>query len=91
MKPINRLVVGISLAILVVAPISMAQVIEEITVTARKKSENLQDVPMSVNVITSKMLDRMGIKDLQDITKLDPSLVFAKGFAPDDHKIITLI
>ena len=31
---------------------------------------------MSVNVITSKMLDRMGIKDLQDITKLDPSLVF---------------
>ena len=73
MKPINRLVVGISLAILVVAPISMAQVIEEITVTARKKSENLQDVPMSVNVITSQMLDRMGIKDLQDVTKLDPS------------------
>ena len=37
MKPIKHLVVGISLAILVVAPISMAQVIEEITVTARKK------------------------------------------------------
>ena len=37
MKPINRLVVGIRLAILVVEPISMAQVIEEITVTARKK------------------------------------------------------
>ncbi len=88
MKPINRLVVGISLAILVVAPISMAQVIEEITVTARKKSENLQDVPMSVNVITSKMLDRMGIKDLQDITKLDPSLVFDKGFAPDDIRVV---
>ena len=56
MKPINRLVVGISLAILVVAPISNAQVIEEITVTARKKSENLQDVPISVNVITSQMM-----------------------------------
>ena len=88
MKPINRLVVGISLAILVVAPISMAQVIEEITVTARKKSENLQDVPMSVNVITSQMMDRMGIKDLQDITKLDPSLVFDKGFAPDDIRVV---
>ena len=79
MKPINHLVVGISLAILVVAPISMAQVIEEITVTARKKAENLQDVPISVNVITSEMLDRMGIKDLQDIAKLEPSLVFDKG------------
>jgi len=88
MKPINRLVVGISLAILVVAPISMAQVIEEITVTARKKSENLQDVPMSVNVITSQMMDRMGIKDLQDITKLDPSLVFDRGFAPDDIRVV---
>jgi len=63
MKPIKHLVVGISLAILVVAPISMAQVIEEITVTARKKSENLQDVPISVNVITSEMLDRRGIID----------------------------
>ena len=88
MKPINRLVVGISLAILVTAPISNAQVIEEITVTARKKSENLQDVPMSVNVITSDVLDRMGIKDLQDITKLDSSLVFDKGFAPDDIRVV---
>ena len=88
MKPINHLIAGISLAILVVAPISVAQVIEEITVTARKKSENLQDVPMSVNVITSQMMDRMGIKDLQDVTKLDPSLVFDKGFAPDDIRVV---
>ena len=88
MKPINRLVVGLSLAILVVAPISNAQVIEEITVTARKKSENLQDVPISVNVITSQMMDRMGIKDLQDVTKLDPSLVFDRGFAPDDIRVV---
>ena len=89
MKPINHLVVGISLAILVVAPISMAQVIEEITVTARKKSENLQDVPISVNVITSEtMLDRMGIKDLRDVVKMDASLIFDKGFAPDDIRVV---
>ena len=36
MKPINRLIVGISLAMLMATPMSMAQVIEEITVTARK-------------------------------------------------------
>ena len=79
MKPINKLIAGMTLAMLVATPMSMAQVIEEITVTARKKAENLQDVPISVNVVTSDMLDRMGIKDLQDITKLDPSLVF--GFS----------
>jgi len=88
MKPINRLVVGISLAILVVAPISNAQVIEEITVTARKKSENLQDVPISVNVITSQMMDRMGIKDLRDVVKMDSSLIFDKGFAPADIRVV---
>jgi outer membrane receptor protein involved in Fe transport len=71
MKPINHLIAGISLAILVVAPISMAQVIEEITVTARKKAENLQDVPISVNVITSEMLDRRGIIDLRDVVKME--------------------
>jgi len=88
MKPINRLVVGISLAILVVAPISMAQVIEEITVTARKKSENLQDVPISVNVITGETIDRMGIKDLRDVVKMDASLIFDKGFAPADIRVV---
>ena len=88
MKPINRLIVGISLAMLVATPISMAQVIEEITVTARKKSENLQDVPISVNVITSDILDRRSIRDLNDVTKLDPSLIFDKGFAPDDIGVV---
>jgi len=76
MKPINHIIAGISLAILVVAPISMAQVIEEITVTARKKSENLQDVPISVNVITGETIDRLGIKDLRDVVKMDASLIF---------------
>jgi len=88
MKPINHLIAGISLAILVVAPISVAQVIEEITVTARKKSENLQDVPISVNIITSQMLDRIGIKDLRDVVKMDASLIFDKGFAPDDIRVV---
>ncbi|SVD76819.1 uncharacterized protein METZ01_LOCUS429673, partial [marine metagenome] len=55
MKPINRLIAGMTLAILVATPMLMAQVIEEITVTARKKSENLQDVPISVSVVTSDM------------------------------------
>ena len=88
MKPINRLIVGISLTMLMATPMSMAQVIEEITVTARKKSENLQDVPISVNVITSEILDRRSIRDLNDVTKLDPSLIFDKGFAPDDIRVV---
>ncbi len=88
MKPIKHLIAGMVLAMLVATPMSMAQVIEEITVTARKKSENLQDVPISVNVITSDILDRRSIRDLNDVTKLDPSLIFDKGFAPDDIRVV---
>ena len=34
----------------------------EITVTARKQTENLQDVPQSIDVFTSKDLQNLGIK-----------------------------
>ena len=44
MKHITRFIVGVSLAMLIVTPNVFSQVIEEITVTARKKEENLQDV-----------------------------------------------
>ncbi|SVB54458.1 uncharacterized protein METZ01_LOCUS207312, partial [marine metagenome] len=42
MRLISRYVVGTVLAALIVSPLTMAQTIEEITVTARKKTENLQ-------------------------------------------------
>ena len=87
MKHINRFIVGVSLAMLIVTPNLFSQVIEEIVVTARKKEENLQDVAISVNAISSEMINRLGIKDLNDVTKMDPSLTFDRGFAPDDIRI----
>ena len=87
MKHINRFIVGISLAIFIAAPNLFSQVLEEIVVTARKKEENLQDVAISVTAIQGETLERLGITDLSDVTKLDPSLTYDKGFAPDDVRI----
>jgi outer membrane receptor protein involved in Fe transport len=86
MKLINRFVVGVILTLFIAVP-TFAQVIEEITVTARKKEEALQDVAITVNAMTGEMLERLGIKDLNDLTKMDPSLTFDQGFAPDDIRI----
>ena len=86
MKLINRFVVGLILTLFIAVP-TFAQVIEEITVTARKKEEALQDVSITVNALTGEMLERLGIKDLNDLTKMDPSLTFDQGFAPDDIRI----
>jgi len=53
--------------------------VEEIVVTTRKREENLQDVPISIGVFNAEQIQRQGIRDLGDITKLSPSLQFDRS------------
>ena len=48
--------------------------LEEVVVTASKRSENLQDVPMSVQAIGAAELDLKNVKGLDDIANLSPPL-----------------
>lgn len=41
--------------------------IAEVVITARKKSENLQDVPLAVTALSSQQLENAGARDLRDI------------------------
>jgi iron complex outermembrane receptor protein len=50
-----------------------AQGIEEITVTARKRSENLQDTPIAVSAFTAESIESMGIENTQEITAIAPN------------------
>jgi len=61
--------------------------IEEIVVTARKKSESLQDIPVQVDVLTAQEISRKGITSLQDISKMSSALVFDNGFTQSDTRI----
>ena len=47
--------------------------VEEIIVTAQKRSENLQDVPVSVSAFTETRLANAGIKNVLDLNALTPS------------------
>jgi outer membrane receptor protein involved in Fe transport len=53
-------------------------VIEEIIVTATKRSENLQDVPMSITAFTDEDIVKRGFKQLDDYVGSIPSLSFAR-------------
>ncbi|HEU0118191.1 MAG TPA: TonB-dependent receptor [Alphaproteobacteria bacterium] len=53
---------------------SETDAIEDIVVTAQKRSENLQSVPLSVTALSSKSLENSGIKDLQQVAALIPGL-----------------
>ena len=48
--------------------------IEEITVTAQKREQSLQDVPISVSAFDGAYIDKAGIKDIRDIGGLTPGL-----------------
>lgn len=51
-----------------------AQQIEEILVTAQKRSENLQDVPIAISAVTSEALDKAAIREAGDLTVSVPGL-----------------
>ena len=51
-----------------------AQMLDEILVTAQKRDENLQDVPVSVTAYTGDQIDAFGITDFTEITQQIPGL-----------------
>ena len=57
--------------------------LEEIVVTATKKSTSLQDVAMSISAIGTEELDRMGAQGFEDFATAVPSLSFGYGGAGD--------
>src|ERR1700729_802777 len=53
---------------------SAAPSLDEIIVTAQKRSENLQDVPISVVAISAQQLKDAGVTDIRSLTILTPGL-----------------
>jgi len=49
--------------------------VEEITVTAQKRSENVQDVPLSVTAISGEAMARAGVTSLVDLSSSVPSVM----------------
>ena len=54
--------------------------IEEIVVTTRRREENLQDVPISVDIISAGQIERFGIYNIQDVAKYTAGMEFDNGF-----------
>lgn len=50
--------------------------IEEVVVTARRREESLQDVPISISAFDSGVLDRKGVTQLRDLEFSIPNLSF---------------
>lgn len=58
---------------------NQAIVLEEVIVTARKREESLQDVPISVSVISSEQLAAQNIQRVMDLTNKLPNFLMVTG------------
>jgi outer membrane receptor protein involved in Fe transport len=88
------LAVGSALTALLVTPLALiapqpawSQALEEITVTARKTTESLQEVPLAITALGEEDIERLNLQDLADITQQDTSVQFDEGFTPSDTRI----
>lgn len=53
----------------------------EVVVTARRRIEKAQDVPLSISVVTGQQLTATGTSSVEQLTKLQPSIQFVSSNA----------
>jgi len=83
----NRLARAVSLAVAGSAVAAMAaspvlaqdSMLDEIVVTATKRSENLQDVPISIQVLGNEQMENLGIRGFEDMIDFLPTVSYSSG------------
>ncbi|MCH8686237.1 TonB-dependent receptor [Pedomonas mirosovicensis] len=60
----------------------------DIVVTAQKRAESLQTVPLAVTALSDAALARAGVQSFSDLTKVVPSLTFTPGDQPANSSVI---
>ncbi len=84
-------VAAFTLAVLLITPGTalFAAGVDEIVVTARKKAEDLQTVPLSISAFSGEDMTDRGIENLADLAALTPGLEFnSTGSITSDRPII---
>jgi iron complex outermembrane recepter protein len=56
--------------------------LEEVVVTAQKRTENIQDVPISIQAFGTEKLEQMNVSSFDDYAKMIPSLSFQSQHGP---------
>ena len=65
-----------TLAISMAFPVYSQSALEEIVVTAQRREQNLQDVPVSVTAFTGAAVEQGNIRAARDYLALTPNVAF---------------
>ena len=63
-----------SLALLTASYVIAAPALEEVLVTAQKRSESAQDIPIAVTGVSADMLDKLGFRNANDVSAQVPNM-----------------
>ena len=67
--------------------VGWSQQIEEVTVTARRREEDTQDVPIAIASFSQEFIEKQGVVSTEDVVKLVPGVQFDQGFSAADTRI----
>lgn len=76
-------VFSVLLACVIVAPhpvVAQEAMLEEIIVTARKREESVQDIPIAVSAFTADDIRELGLQSVDDLALYTPGFSFQSGF-----------
>jgi iron complex outermembrane recepter protein len=91
-----RLLVGTGLAV-IAAPLAAQEAeqgsgatIGEIVVTAQKREQNLQEVPLAISVLGGEKLQQLQVNDARDLSGLAPNVTVVTGTSSNNAAVISM-
>ena len=67
--------------------LAQAAMLEEVVVTAQKRAQSLQDVPISVSVTSGEQLDNFSIGDVGELSQSIPNVTIGQNATQDSITI----
>jgi iron complex outermembrane receptor protein len=82
-----RCAIAAAIALTTVSTPTWAQGLEEIIVTAQKREQGLQDVPISVEAFTKQRIDSLSAQDISDLGVFTPNVDIGRGVNQPTYRI----
>lgn len=79
---LNKTVLATAVATSLLCGTAAQAQLEEVIVTAQKRAQSLQDVPLAVSAVSADTMNNAGVQTMQDISRLVPSLEIQSNTSP---------
>jgi iron complex outermembrane recepter protein len=90
LKTVLAVLGGLPCSVMAVDEGGDSTAVQEIVVTARKRAESLESVPLSITAFSADTLEKAKISSFEDYARLVPNLSFASGTGINDGRQVAV-